>query len=244
MQLDPIVIDNLNLSKDKLEQEAKKIRAEITSLETEKNEKIKKLFDEYNKKKEEIDLLYQETLLVVRNNFRDIQININNINRAICTLTRDSSKKETEKKISSEAIHDAIIIYLYQNQDGANKQKIANLLESKGYLDPNKNKNIVLGSILSNMQRIGLINCCKNDTYILANQQEASQRIKIRSLILKSLKESSDGLCIEDIEQRIIKTGLLNVSDKRRIRGMLLGMSQGQYVTRVNVNNREIFRAN
>ena len=99
-----------------------------------------------------------------------------------------------------------------------------------------------MAGIVGSMVRSGLVDK-KNSTYILADEQDAMQRVRLRKFVISTLRNGT--MTVEQIENAVVQHGLLSNSEKkRRIRGLMLGLSNSNYVIREVVNDKEVFRIN
>ena len=242
------IVKNLQDQRVILEQESTKHRLELSSLETEKNAKASYIKDKFQREIAELDSVYEETMTMVRTNMRQVSADISRIDRAISALVPHTSPKPSvtqqtaKNKITPEMVQDAVVLHLFQNKNGVNIDTIADMLEQKGYLDPAKNRQASMAGIVGSMVRSGLVDK-KNSTYILADEQDAMQRVRLRKFVISTLRNGT--MTVEQIENAVVQHGLLSNSEKkRRIRGLMLGLSNSNYVIREVVNDKEVFRIN
>ena len=238
------IINNLETERMKLEQESTSCQLELSNLDSEKNVKASYIKDKFQRELAELDSSYEESMTMVRTNIRQLGADISRIDRAILALTSHASSKPVStktktNKITPEMIQDAVVIYLFQNKGGVTLDTLANMLEQKGYINPSKNRHLSIAGSLGYMVRSGLVDK-KNNKYVLADEQDAMQRVRLRKFVMNSLQNGK--MTVKQIENAVVDEGILTNSEKRsRIRGLMLGLSNSNYVIREVVNEQEVF---
>lgn len=238
------IINNLETERMKLEQESTSCQLELSNLDSEKNVKASYIKDKFQRELAELDSSYEESMTMVRTNIRQLGADISRIDRAILALTSHASSKPVStktktNKITPEMIQDAVVIYLFQNKGGVTLDILANMLEQKGYINPSKNRQLSIAGSIGYMVRSGLVDK-KNNKYVLADEQDAMQRVRLRKFVMNSLQNGK--MTVKQIENAVVDEGILTNSEKRsRIRGLMLGLSNSNYVIREVVNEQEVF---
>lgn len=238
------IINNLETERMKLEQESTSCQLELSNLDSEKNVKASYIKDKFQRELAELDSSYEESMTMVRTNIRQLGADISRIDRAILALTSHASSKPVStktktNKITPEMIQDAVVIYLFQNKGGVTLDTLANMLEQKGYINPSKNRQLSIAGSIGYMVRSGLVDK-KNNKYVLADEQDAMQRVRLRKFVMNSLQNGK--MTVKQIENAVVDEGILTNSEKRsRIRGLMLGLSNSNYVIREVVNEQEVF---
>ncbi len=239
------ILNRMLESRAVLEIEEGRLRGDVANIEAEKAIKIDEVKRAFEAQVAEINLLYAETVALYAEERKGVQNEITNLTRALAALGHDGFKKPAPAKrndeITPEAIYDYVVNALYRNRSGLSLVQIGEMLHGRGYIDPDKNRQSATGGIIGGMIRAGLI-AKHNNVYVLADEQEAEQRQRVRSFLLKTL-QGSDGMTTDELQRKAVAAGLMSQDgSRRRVRGILMGMSRGQHIERVPDSDVERFR--